>query len=98
MSDQCGSEAVQDLLERLWVVFLRLDTIHVLAKSREPFFKSLVLFDIRFHEPFDSSVGFDIRKEVLLFVVVVGVDSFVDALAEDHEVCYVFGFRDLLVL
>jgi hypothetical protein len=43
-------------------------------------------------------VSLDLGEEVLLFVVMVGVDPFVYALAEDHEVRDVFGFRDLLVL
>jgi hypothetical protein len=98
MRGQCGHKAIKNLLECLRVVFLRLDAIHILAEVLQAFFKFVMLLDVRFHESFLSGVSLDLREEELLFVLVMGVDCFVYALAENHEVCDVFGLGDLLVL
>jgi hypothetical protein len=45
-----------------------------------------------------AGVHFDFGEEELLLVVMVRVDPFVYALAEDHEICDVFGLGDLLIL
>jgi hypothetical protein len=45
-----------------------------------------------------AGVRFDFWEEELLLVVMVSVYPFMYTLAEDHEICDVFGLGDLLVL
>jgi hypothetical protein len=98
MFDQCGRETIKDLLEILRVVFMRFGTVHILAKPLQAFLKCVMLLKIGFHESCLAGVHFDFGEEELLLVVMVRVDPFVYALAEDHENCDVFGLGDLLIL
>jgi hypothetical protein len=98
MFDQCGRETIKDPFEILRVVFVRFRTVHILAKSLHAFFKCVMLLKIGFHESYLAGVRFDFGEEELVLVVVVRVDPFVYALAEEHEICDVFGLGDLLIL
>ena len=98
MFDQGGRETIQDLFEILRVVFIRFRTVHILAKTLQAFLKCVMLLKIGFHESCLAGVRFDFGEEELLLVVMVHVYPFVYTLAEDHEICDVFGLGDLLVL
>ena len=98
MFDQGGYETIKDLFEILRVVFIRFRTVHILAKTLQAFLKCVMLLKIGFHESCLAGVRFDFGEEELLLVVMVHVYPFVYTLAEDHEICDVFGLGDLLVL